>query len=464
MRTGLGTLVAAFMPGLASPARADDLPRALNRSGQAQDFQQLGGIMVSVKAQPYNAAGDGDTDDLPTIQAAIDDCQNAGGGIVFLPPGLYLLKSGSLFLANTVSVMGAGMGISILRLGDGVNQPVVMDRSGEKGDGHAFGRIRLSDFGIDGNQQGNPEGKEGIFSTAYYSLFENLAIDNCREHGLRLGTPRLQNYASQNRVTGCRISNCGGAGIFLDINGIDSSVSDNYIYKCDYGVVIRNGGIRVINNDIYNNKMAAIQVKQTSYATIIANNDINGNHRHAIHISRTTHPNTGPWSQLLVANNSILGNKLEVDNRYDAIYVETNVENGIEKVTVTGNKIFNVKAGKRYRHGINLAKNIHRSKCAANHIQDTASDSYNIDNSCSDIQIDSLGGRVLVPIAIPPSRQAVKNPYHAPVTVYISGGVVSDVAIGGVMTGLGTGSFRLFPGQFIALHYSTAPRWSWVAD
>jgi hypothetical protein len=57
-------------------------------------------ITVNVQAPPYNATGDGVTDDTAAIQAAINDvCGSAVGGTVYLPGGTYLcngvLQAGS---------------------------------------------------------------------------------------------------------------------------------------------------------------------------------------------------------------------------------------------------------------------------------------------------------------------------------------------------------------------------------
>src|SRR5690349_13564363 len=49
--------------------------------------------IFNVKGFPYYARGDGLADDAPPIQAAISDAAAAGGGIVYLPPGTYLLAT-----------------------------------------------------------------------------------------------------------------------------------------------------------------------------------------------------------------------------------------------------------------------------------------------------------------------------------------------------------------------------------
>lgn len=44
---------------------------------------------INVKESPYNAAGDGTTDDTTAIQDAIDAVLAAGGGTLYFPPGIY---------------------------------------------------------------------------------------------------------------------------------------------------------------------------------------------------------------------------------------------------------------------------------------------------------------------------------------------------------------------------------------
>lgn len=66
-----------------------------------------------INARDYGAVGDGATDDTKAIQAAIDTAVNAGGGRVFIPPGIYLL-SAALIYRSHITLLGAGMGASQL--------------------------------------------------------------------------------------------------------------------------------------------------------------------------------------------------------------------------------------------------------------------------------------------------------------------------------------------------------------
>ncbi len=59
--------------------------------------------VVDVTVAPYGAAGNGTTNDRPTIQHAIDDVAASGGGTVILPAGRTFL-SGNLTLQNNVTL------------------------------------------------------------------------------------------------------------------------------------------------------------------------------------------------------------------------------------------------------------------------------------------------------------------------------------------------------------------------
>lgn len=71
----------------------------------------------------FGAKGDGGTDDLAAIQAAIDDLPSTGGTIVF-PPGTYAV-SGTILMPGTarnksrVTLIGSGPGTTIRRLANG---------------------------------------------------------------------------------------------------------------------------------------------------------------------------------------------------------------------------------------------------------------------------------------------------------------------------------------------------------
>lgn len=62
---------------------------------------------VSVTEPPFNATGDGVTDDRAAVQLAIDTMSAAGGGELVFPPGHYLFGD-TIFLRSFVRLVGSG--------------------------------------------------------------------------------------------------------------------------------------------------------------------------------------------------------------------------------------------------------------------------------------------------------------------------------------------------------------------
>ncbi len=82
-------------------------------------------IFYNVRLAPYLAKADAQTDDTVSIQAALDEAGLAGGGTVFLPPGIYRIKThlvipagvelrGSDDVPHRAMLMGRGTGTILL--------------------------------------------------------------------------------------------------------------------------------------------------------------------------------------------------------------------------------------------------------------------------------------------------------------------------------------------------------------
>ena len=74
-------------------------------------FPQVGlqeALVYDVRA--YGAVGDGVQDDTAAIQEAINEAGNAGGGVVYVPVGTYLISTSLKANGNGVYICGAGIG------------------------------------------------------------------------------------------------------------------------------------------------------------------------------------------------------------------------------------------------------------------------------------------------------------------------------------------------------------------
>lgn len=123
-----------------------------------------GANWINVKANAYGATGNGTTDDASAINAAITACKNAGGGVVYLPPGTYLAGS-TLGTAGMqgVRIVGAGnLGATIKKNFNGA----LFNLSGASSD--LTGATHCKFCSVE-NLLINGNGKTGLVFQCYYA-------------------------------------------------------------------------------------------------------------------------------------------------------------------------------------------------------------------------------------------------------------------------------------------------------
>lgn len=82
----------------------------------------------------YGAAGDGATDDTAAIQQALDEAANAGGGVVFVPPGTYLITS-SLTIGSKTTLIGAAKNAVTIKKATYFEARMIRSKQGYNADG-----------------------------------------------------------------------------------------------------------------------------------------------------------------------------------------------------------------------------------------------------------------------------------------------------------------------------------------
>lgn len=123
--------------------------------------------VYNVKSAPYNAAGDGVTDDTAAIQAAVTACGAGGGGIVYFPP--VNIGAGQFYKctrqAGGFSIRLNGL-TNIVLLGDGPASLVRMSGSSATAAWYLFyligacAGIRFLNLGLDGPSITNPDNSQ----------------------------------------------------------------------------------------------------------------------------------------------------------------------------------------------------------------------------------------------------------------------------------------------------------------
>jgi Ca2+-binding RTX toxin-like protein len=257
----------------------------------------------------FGAKGDGATDDTAAIQRALDAAEAAGGGVVELSAGTYIVSrsgdaaEGALQIGNNVTLAGAGMGDTTIKLRDGSSGDVtgiVRTYSGE-----ITHDVIIRDLTIDGNKAHTTGSVDGIFTGVtpgsteadHDILIQSVEVKNVSRYGFdpHEQTVRLtivDGYAHNNGRDGFTIDFISES-VFVDnlsenngrhgFNVVTSShhdlMVDNIARGNDgNGLVTQNGSdlrewtnnINVVGGEYYENGLSGILVKVSRDVTITA--------------------------------------------------------------------------------------------------------------------------------------------------------------------------------------------------
>lgn len=253
----------------------------------------------------YGAKGDDATDDTAALQAAIDACATAGGGVVYVSPGTYRFSQLSLVAKNKVILRGAGSA-SILKW--------TFNAGAAAGSAITIGNAsscRVEDLVLDGSLLTNPQVARGnhlllltgtagsvIDTRIMRNTFQNLpASSGDAIHVIGVGANLVSRFwISRNTVAGSRY------GVCLRQAYEYGWVTENYL----------SGG---------DTELACVaSVDTNANALIIENNEIvhtSVTVRHAVQLEGGA---TTFITRLIVTSNSIIGGFATTSNvRYAVI-------------------------------------------------------------------------------------------------------------------------------------------------
>lgn len=317
-------------------ARLDDSDRRLFEFG------------LNVKVN--GAKGDGVTDDTVAIQKTIDDVNSAGGGVVYIPTGLY--RYSKVFkVYNNITIAGSGAG-SILKPVD--NYPVSIDpwlAYGCIGNSlsSALKNVTIRDITIDGNNEHNP-GNDLINVQALIFLVsinknvinENITIDNVIIKNAWGNTTQgtfgiMITNASNVRITNCTVFKTGRDGISVSGNSADVIITNNIVHDTqDDGISINPfaphqtdetfrqvSRVTITNNQLYNVGSRGISLLGAKNA-LIQSNLIDSTASHGIYVSDDP---IGEIDEVIVSQNIVLNASRWTGAILNAIEVGT--RNGI---------------------------------------------------------------------------------------------------------------------------------------
>jgi hypothetical protein len=216
----------------------------------------------------FGAVGDDSADDTAAIQAAVDALGPGpfagGGGIVYIPPGIYKVSSSINIIAtgaaphSNVTIQGDGVGSSLLRATNALVNAPVLNFDGSATNRIAFETVR--DLGIDISQTASGRGID--FIIGQYITVEHIRITGPNSgpnttEGIRLdGGPDPQlHFSGYNRITGSYIQRLN-IGIHLPNQVTATAITENHItggfQPGQHGIRMThlNAGIAVVANEI----------------------------------------------------------------------------------------------------------------------------------------------------------------------------------------------------------------------
>lgn len=221
----------------------------------------------------YGAVGNGIADDTAEIQAAIDAAYAAGGGTVFLGAGTYKVSGtsdksdGALRLLDNVTLQGAGMGVTIIKVQDGnLYNLTGIVRTPFNQITHD---VAMYDLTLDGNRANNTMKIDGFYTGVapgstrqdYNITVDRVEVKNCSGYG----------FDPHEQTLNLRIANS-----VAHHNGLDGFVADflvnsvyenNLAYANDrhgFNVTTSTGGLQLLNNIARDNGSAGLVIQRGS--------------------------------------------------------------------------------------------------------------------------------------------------------------------------------------------------------
>lgn len=197
----------------------------------------------------FGARGDGVTDDTAAIQRAVNGAEDAGGGRVVLPAGIYPVTT--LDLKSGISLEGAGRDRTAVTAIGAVGRPTVF---ADDEVGLHVAHLRIVGRGVNGGSQ-----DEFLLNMVNVSnsTFDDLAIDRAQGIGVQLeGTGSFGNRFSNITVTNTFVRNTGyhGVAFWFYAGPHDNVVTDLTTDTSDRGGLVITAGTRTgPNGEVYPN-------------------------------------------------------------------------------------------------------------------------------------------------------------------------------------------------------------------
>jgi polygalacturonase len=335
-------LVARITSGNSSAARSGNLSPAglahLPSAGFSDYRCAASGATATRVFRPSGATANGTTDDTGAIQGAIDTASSAGGGIVRLGAGTFLVD-GHLAMKSNVRLTGAGPA-TVIKAGPGF-----MSSTGPAG-GYPLittaGASNVTISNLTANQSGNVlngNANPGARFSAF--LIDVRDSHNVLASGVDTRNPFTYSIAVVGSSDFCVIhckTEVATSGLYNGLDGI-------HVLDSNTGQVIQNHVDQRIGKD-GDDGLVAHTIRAPVYDVLYAGNMVRGgNYGDGMQLAVGKYP----IYDVTIRDNDFYGSPFGIRTGYYA----TGPDGAVRNVEITGNDIHNLIPGAAFPHGGN---------------------------------------------------------------------------------------------------------------
>jgi hypothetical protein len=443
----------------------------------------------------FGAIGNGTDDDTSAIQAALDAARGAGGGIVYLPAGKYLISMGerpqgalsggpttvwaALMIGTNTTFKGSGRDATTLLLAP-ITQPnigsIIFNFNRNVG---GDTNIVFEDFTLDGNAARQPTSSafnaNGItMGKTWGAKFTRVRVQNIKGNDTNGFPTETFCFETQDGAdttyTDCEVLRTASTPLAQTATGFSSDAATNVLYvNCIahdlQGYGFTESGPQGSRQIIYQSCVSYLNARgfnSESSQNVVYTNCVAG----GIAATDTQAPN---GTLFPFAQGQSLGNRGQGFNVFHGshIYLSNCVSSGnAQGVLIQGSTLVRITGGGTY--GNSGAALIFADASSAS---ETRVKNVDFGSPLGSVEIAGAtypvyGNVFLGPV--PSSGTPWNNPLPFDAMFYSAGGRVTQIAVNGTDTFLTTGSFRIPAGGSVTLTYeshpNSAPNVKWFVD
>lgn len=207
----------------------------------------------------YGAIGDDSADDTQAFSQAFTEMQAAGGGLLQVPGGTFVVSSTLTTPADNIWIQGSGIQNTVIKAAAGLSGTTNLLVLNKNFNG-------VSDLLIDGNLAGQDC---LVVQSNDRAWVRDVYIQNAGRHGMTLSSANSGNYRD------IKIKSCVGDGLLIS-SGTDNDWVSLWVGQCALGVRIQGVTNAFTNAHIWGNIGNGVEVRASSVRFVNSFIETNG--------------------------------------------------------------------------------------------------------------------------------------------------------------------------------------------